>query len=99
MPIELRTQQAVRPPGNSRPVYLCGLAFQDGDQKNRDHVPPSAIFLEADRNFPLIPPTHYLCKPIGIHDFLSRVAAQVAVLSPRPKTASSFSVTLSPVSL
>jgi hypothetical protein len=62
VPIELRTQQAVRPARELAFCYLCGLPFQDGDQKNRDHVPPSAIFLEADRNFPLILPTHYLCN-------------------------------------
>jgi hypothetical protein len=62
VPIELRTQQAVRPAQELAFCYLCGLPFQDGDQKNRDHVPPSAIFLEADRNFPLILPTHYLCN-------------------------------------
>ena len=41
MPIELRTQQAVRPTQELAFCYLCGLPFQDGDQKNRDHVPPS----------------------------------------------------------
>ena len=62
MPIELRTQQAVRPAQKLAFCYLCGLRFQPGDQKNRDHVQPSAIFLEADRDFPLILPTHYLCN-------------------------------------
>jgi len=45
VPIELRTQQAVRPAQKLAFCYLCGKPFQDGDQKNRDHVPPSAIFL------------------------------------------------------
>jgi len=62
VPIELRTQQAVRPAQKLAFCYLCGLPFQDGDHKNRDHVPPSAIFLQPDRDFPLILPTHYGCN-------------------------------------
>lgn len=62
MPIELRTQQAVRPAQDPAFCYLCGQRFQDGEHKNRDHVPPSAIILEPDRNFPLILPTHYACN-------------------------------------
>jgi hypothetical protein len=62
VPIELRTQQAVRPAQQLPFCYLCGEAFQDGDQKNRDHVPPTTIFVEADRTFPLILPTHYACN-------------------------------------
>lgn len=61
-PIELRTQQAVRALQRLPFCYICGQAFQNGDVKNRDHVPPSTLFLVPDRNFPLILPTHYNCN-------------------------------------
>jgi Protein of unknown function (DUF2934) len=62
MPIELRTQQAVRALQRLPFCYICGQPFQNGDVKNRDHVPPSTLFLVPDRNFPLILPTHYNCN-------------------------------------
>ncbi|GEM_PF-849841 len=42
--------------------YLCGEQFDDGQNKDRDHVPPKAIFLRPDRNHPLILPTHTQCN-------------------------------------
>ena len=62
VPIELRTQQAVRALQRLPFCYICGQPFQNGDVKTRDHVPPSALFLVPDRNFPLILPTHYNCN-------------------------------------
>jgi len=41
--------------------YLCGEPFR-GFGTDRDHVPPSAIFLKRDRDFPLILPTHKECN-------------------------------------
>jgi hypothetical protein len=62
VPIELRTQQAVRPAQDLAFCYLCGQRFSGRRSQNRDHVPPSAIFLKPDRNFPLVLPTHYACN-------------------------------------
>ena len=38
--------------------YLCGIEFQDGDEANHDHVPPTSIFAKEDRNFPIKLKTH-----------------------------------------
>lgn len=40
--------------------YLCGKAL--AQPTNRDHVPPSSIFLTEDRDYPLILPTHVACN-------------------------------------
>jgi hypothetical protein len=42
--------------------YLCGKVYVDGDEIDRDHVPPQACFDKKDRNFPLILPTHKACN-------------------------------------
>ena len=42
--------------------YLCGRSFTEDDDPNRDHVPPTSIFLEEDRDFPLWLPTHASCN-------------------------------------
>lgn len=41
--------------------YLCGKEFLDGDQPNKDHIPPQSIFLKEDRE-PLWLPTHVACN-------------------------------------
>jgi hypothetical protein len=62
MSIQLITQQDVRPLRRLPFCYICGLPLVDDDVRNDDHVPPSSVFLEADRNHPLILPTHYACN-------------------------------------
>jgi hypothetical protein len=42
--------------------YLCGGLFSQCDSKNRDHVPPKNLFAKADRNLPLLLPTHCDCN-------------------------------------
>jgi hypothetical protein len=42
--------------------YLCGGQFQADSSINRDHVPPSALFLREDRDVPLILSTHVACN-------------------------------------
>ena len=42
--------------------YLCGKPLDDGRPTNRDHAPPRAMFLEADRTSPLILPSHVACN-------------------------------------
>ena len=60
VPIELRTQQAVR--ALQRLPFSTFAANSERIVKNCDHVPPSTLFLFPDRNFPLILPTHYNCN-------------------------------------
>lgn len=53
--------------------YLCGEALTVA--RNVDHVPPSSIFLSADRDFPLILPTHIKCN--GDRSFEDQVIGQL----------------------
>src|SRR6184192_804612 len=54
------TQKAMRAVKQLPFCYLCGKALTA--PRNNDHVPPSTIFLDCDRNFPLILPTHVTCN-------------------------------------
>jgi hypothetical protein len=54
------TQKAMRKVRALPFCYLCGDPLTD--PQNDDHVPPTAIFLNGDRNFPLILPTHDRCN-------------------------------------
>ena len=58
----LNSQQGLRRVRNLPFCYLCGRHIQAGDVLNRDHVPPAALFTEADRNFPLILRAHRHCN-------------------------------------
>lgn len=62
MAIQVLTQQDVRPLRRLPFCYICGRQFSPGDVQNDDHVPPTSLFLEGDRNHPLILPTHYDCN-------------------------------------
>ncbi len=42
--------------------YLCGDGFDKNSERTKDHIPPQAIFAEADRNFPLIVSAHGSCN-------------------------------------
>ena len=42
--------------------YLCGDGFDKDSERTKDHVPPEAMFAEADRNFPLIVSAHGSCN-------------------------------------
>lgn len=55
--------------------YLCGNVFDPTDEANDDHVPPSGIFSEADRDFPLILRTHQDCNTARSQD--DQVAGQL----------------------
>src|SRR5438093_1112647 len=56
----LDSQRAIRSAQGLPFCYLCGKPL--ADPRNDDHVPPSSIFLTADRNFPLTLPTHVKCN-------------------------------------
>lgn len=62
MPIDLRSQKSISQVRNLKFCYLCGKDILPTDLADRDHVPPSGVFLAADRNFPLILPTHKKCN-------------------------------------
>jgi hypothetical protein len=59
---QLITQKELRRVGSLPFCYLCGKVFEVGDARNRDHVPPEAIFAKEDRTPPLILPTHSACN-------------------------------------
>jgi hypothetical protein len=60
--IALDSQRSVRPLRRLQFCYLCGRSLEAGQAINDDHVPPSGIFAIADRDFPLILPTHKDCN-------------------------------------
>ncbi len=62
MPLTLRTQQEFRPIQRRSFCYLCAREFVRGDNKNRDHVPPSRLFAPEDRDPALILPSHRNCN-------------------------------------
>lgn len=63
--------------------YLCGKSFVAGDDTNRDHVPPSAIFAKPDRIQPLILPTHKACNESNAN-YDEQVGQLVSVLHTPP---------------
>ena len=60
--VQITIQKALQNCGKLGFCYLCGKPFQSGDDHDRDHVPPKAIFLPEDRIGPLILPTHSACN-------------------------------------
>ena len=61
--IGLDTQKAMRAVRELPFCYLCGKSLDpDPDRNDDDHIPPQAIFLPEDRDFPLILPTHRNCN-------------------------------------
>jgi hypothetical protein len=61
MPVLLTNQRAFQQVSRRMTFcYLCGEPLSG--ECNRDHVPPTAIFLEPDRDNPLILPTHSACN-------------------------------------
>ena len=62
MPVILDTQKAMRDVQRLSFCYLCGGNFDRTEKSNPDHVPPSGLFAVADRDFPLILPTHRKCN-------------------------------------
>lgn len=62
MPINLNNQKSMRPLGKLPFCYLCGGDFDESDTPTKDHVPPSSLFKQEDRDFPLILPTHHRCN-------------------------------------
>lgn len=62
LPIVIDSQRVARSAQSLPFCYLCGKDFTAGDEINRDHVPPSGLFEQGDRDFPLILPTHKPCN-------------------------------------
>lgn len=60
--VEITTQQQARTASQLDFCYVCGNSFTESNPPTRDHVPPRKIFLEEDRNWPLILPAHSDCN-------------------------------------
>lgn len=58
--------------------YLCGRDFKKGSDRNRDHVPPKAIFSPPDRDPPLILPTCPKCNE-GQSEYDEQIGQLIAV--------------------
>lgn len=62
MSVALTTERTLKAVSRLTFCYLCGKTLTSSDERDRDHVPPSGVFALADRNKPLILPTHRLCN-------------------------------------
>lgn len=84
---ELLNQADLRDAQSLPFCYLCGLDFQKGSERNRDHVPPQAIFSKSDRNPPLILPTCATCNESqsGYDEQISQLVAVSYGKVPRQK--------------
>jgi hypothetical protein len=60
--VEITTQPQARIASQLEFCYVCGKPFTENNPATRDHVPPRKIFLEEDRNWPLILPAHRNCN-------------------------------------
>ena len=58
----ITTRDEARRVQNLEYCYLCGRPFTEEDTSTKDHVPPTKIFLEEDRDFPLWLPAHSGCN-------------------------------------
>ncbi len=72
---ELLSQSDVRPARDLSFCYLCGGAIHCKDERHPDHIPPKAIFAEADRDFPLVVAAHRRCN--NEHSPSDRVLGQL----------------------
>jgi hypothetical protein len=59
---QLTTQQDLRRAQAFDFCYLCSAPLLPHQQRDRDHVPPKAVFLPEDRSPPLLLPTHRACN-------------------------------------
>jgi len=62
MTVMLTTHKELQEVQNLPFCYLCGQGLGLSEDTNRDHVPPSGLFALADRDPPLILPTHCQCN-------------------------------------
>jgi len=83
----LITQQHLRPISRLSFCYLCGQSFIAGDEINRDHVPPTALFSVADRTPPLILATHTRCNSAQT-EYDEQIGQLVSVMHRNPAEAS-----------
>jgi hypothetical protein len=62
MTVRLTTHKDLQEGQNLSFCYLCGQDLGFPNEIDRDHVPPSGLFALADRDPPLILPTHRQCN-------------------------------------
>ena len=84
---ELYTQADLRSVRSLPFCYLCGRGFGGRTEKTRDHVPPKAIFATADRELPLILPTHRRCNEAqsGYDEIIGQFIAVIHGKRPTPE--------------
>ena len=73
----LTTQKEFREIQDLPFCYLCGNGFVEGDEKDRDHVPPQSAIAKCDRE-PLWLPTHVRCN--GLHHLNDEKIGQLIAL-------------------
>jgi hypothetical protein len=87
MAVLLTTHKALQGIQKLSFCYLCSRELSSQEAINRDHVPPSSLFAFADRDLPLILPTHAACNFSQSQD--DQVIGQLVGLlhgrSPNPK--------------
>jgi hypothetical protein len=83
---ELSTQIDLRSVQKLPFCYLCGDTFTQEAEKTRDHVPPKSIFAAADRDRPLILPTHLHCNGAqsGYDEIVGQLIAAIHGKYPEP---------------
>jgi len=95
-PRRLTTQKQLREVFDQGFCYLCGRAWDLGDETNRDHVPPRRLFSAADRTPPLVLRTHVACNN-GHSPYDEQIGQLVSLrwkASPGPQDVSSLQVSL-----
>ena len=78
--VTISTQRELRAVQKLGFCYLCGLPLVR-ENRNRDHVPPENIFAVADRNPPLLLPTHVECN--SAHKLTDEKIGQLIALKRR----------------
>lgn len=92
----LITQKDLRQVHDPGFCYLCGAPWKEGDETNRDHVPPRRLFAEADRTPPLTLRTHTPCNN-GHSSYDERVTQLISLLwkvSPGPEDVGSLRMSM-----
>jgi len=96
----LTTQKELRDARDPGFCYLCGEAWKESDKgrgkRDRDHVPPQAIFGEAHRTPPLVLRTHPRCNNVQ-SEYDQQIAQLLSLVRkerPTPKDVSKLRVSM-----
>jgi len=96
----LTTQKELREARDPGFCYLCGQTWEEKDRergkRDRDHVPPQAIFGEEHRTPPLVLRTHPKCNN-GQSEYDQQIAQLLSLVrkeNPTPKDVSTLRVSM-----